>query len=434
MNKTLPLLFLAAGLSVALAPSASAQTVTAANITTLSADKKAAAVTVKLTGTLTTTSNGDFRQLRDLCYQMQSLNLQTATCTAIPKNALHSRHNLRTVKLPTKLKTIGSQAFFACDSLEGTISIPSLTTSIGASCFAGCKKLQGVTFAKSGSLVNIGSYAFEGCESLSGTITIPTKMTNLRDGVFARCANLEGVALPDGLQQIGANTFSGCEKLTGEINLGKMVTRIGASAFAGCKSLETIAMPRALQQLGNAAFADCSSLTGTISFPSSLVSLGKGAFMNCSKIEEIVLPAELPEIKSATFAGCTGLKTVTVLAETPTAVSASAFAGVDCSQVQLLVPAGSENLYKAAAVWKDFNIGTISTGIETVSADATVSVKNGHIYIYGVGAGTTVELHNAQGQLLQSVTANGTAVLSVPRPDVYIVSFGGTSQKVNVTK
>lgn len=62
-----------------------AQNVTSANITSVSADNKAAAINVKLIGNLTQTANGDFRQLRDLCYQMAKLDLSSASCTNIPK-------------------------------------------------------------------------------------------------------------------------------------------------------------------------------------------------------------------------------------------------------------------------------------------------------------------------------------------------------------
>lgn len=121
-----------------------AQNVTTGNITSVAAKDQPNLVNVKLTGTLTTTGNGDFRQLRDLCYSMATLDLSAANCPNIPKNALHSRHHLRSLVLPNNLSTIGSQAFFACDSLAGTLTFSRTTTSIGASCFAGCKSLQGI--------------------------------------------------------------------------------------------------------------------------------------------------------------------------------------------------------------------------------------------------------------------------------------------------
>ena len=83
-----------------LATSLSAQTV--ANMKDLNAEKKSAAINLKLTGTLTTTRNSDFRQLRDLCWQLRTLDLSEATCPVLPKNAFHSRHHLQSIILPNQ--------------------------------------------------------------------------------------------------------------------------------------------------------------------------------------------------------------------------------------------------------------------------------------------------------------------------------------------
>ena len=219
MNKKLPLLFLGVCM---MSPCANlwAQNITTGNITSQSADRKAKVVNVTLTGTLSTTGNSDFRQLRDLCYYMETLNLASANCVSIPKNALHSRHNLRKLTLPNNLQTIGSQAFFACDSLQGTINFPNSTTNIGASSFAQCKMLDGIYFTATSKLNNIGSYAFEGCESIKGEVTIPKNVMILRDGIFANCKKLEGVAHVIGIacarrviaqcQVVTCSKFGGC--------------------------------------------------------------------------------------------------------------------------------------------------------------------------------------------------------------------------------
>lgn len=122
-----------------MASSMSAQTV--ANMKDLSAEKKSAAVSLKLTGTLTTTRNSDFRQLRDLAWQLRDLNLSEATCPVLPKNAFHSRHHLQHIILPNQLQEIGSQAFFACDNLQEVV-IPQSVTKVGAAAFSGCKSLK----------------------------------------------------------------------------------------------------------------------------------------------------------------------------------------------------------------------------------------------------------------------------------------------------
>lgn len=430
MKKTLQLLLLGAAL-VGSPSAVYAQKVSTSNITSLSATAKAAAVDVTLTGSLSTSGNGDFRQLRDLCYQMQTLNLKSATCPNIPKNALHSRHRLHTLTLPNSLKTIGSQAFFACDSLSGTLSIPKTTTSIGASAFAQCKSIEAVDIPAASSLQNIGSYAFEGCESLSGKVTIPSKLVVLRDGVFSGCRNLEGVNLPSTLQSIGANTFSGCTKLTGEVELGRMVTRIGASAFAGCESLTHISLPRALQQLGDAAFAGCTSLGGSLTLPESVQQIGQGAFCGCSSVESFTLPSTLTSVPAATFAGCTGLTALYVFAATPPVADATAFAGVDCKNVSLYVPEGSEAAYKEADVWKEFKIETIVAGIHTAETSAyTWSVADGVLTVKNLPASSAVALYQVNGQLLESAEATGEVHFTLPQQGVYLLKVNGKSQKV----
>ena len=99
-------------LAICLACPLSAQTI--ANMKDLTAGQKAAATSVKLTGTLSIKGNSDIRQLRDLCWQLKHVDLSTANCPTLPANAFHSRHRLVSVVLPANLKSIGTQAFFAC--------------------------------------------------------------------------------------------------------------------------------------------------------------------------------------------------------------------------------------------------------------------------------------------------------------------------------
>lgn len=73
----------------------SAQTV--ANMDSLKAEKKSVATSIKLTGKLTTVGNSDFRQMRDLCWQLRHVDLSASDCPSIPKNAFHSRHHLQSI-------------------------------------------------------------------------------------------------------------------------------------------------------------------------------------------------------------------------------------------------------------------------------------------------------------------------------------------------
>lgn len=128
-------------LSLALALSAAAMGQTVQRMDDLKADQKSAAIQLKLTGKLTTEGNSDFRQMRDLCWQLRDVDLGEADCPVIPKNAFHSRHRLQSVVLPASVTEIGSQAFFACDALRA-LTLPMSLRHVGLAAFSGCKALE----------------------------------------------------------------------------------------------------------------------------------------------------------------------------------------------------------------------------------------------------------------------------------------------------
>lgn len=158
-------------LSAAAIVSAALSAQTVAKMSDMKPETKAMAVSLKLTGELTTEENSDYRQLRDLCFQLRDLDLSDANSTVLPKNAFHSRHQLERIKLPKILKTIESQAFFACDKLQ-EITIPASVTSVGKAAFSGCKGLESVVIE--GSPV-LGEYAFARLEGLK-TVKVNSKV------------------------------------------------------------------------------------------------------------------------------------------------------------------------------------------------------------------------------------------------------------------
>ena len=158
-------------LSAAAIVSAALSAQTVAKMSDMKPETKAMAVSLKLTGELTTEGNSDYRQLRDLCFQLRDLDLSDANSTVLPKNAFHSRHQLERIKLPKILKTIESQAFFACDKLQ-EITIPASVTSVGEAAFSGCKGLESVVIE--GTPV-LSEYAFARLEGLK-TVKVNSKV------------------------------------------------------------------------------------------------------------------------------------------------------------------------------------------------------------------------------------------------------------------
>ena len=143
-------------LSAAAIVSAAMSAQTVKRMDDLKPEQKSMAISLKLTGELSTEGNSDYRQLRDQCFQMRSVDLSDAQSTGIPKNAFHSRHQLEYIALPKVLKTIGTQAFFACDKLQ-RIDIPRSVVSIGDAAFSGCKNMSEITIEGT---PEIGEFAF----------------------------------------------------------------------------------------------------------------------------------------------------------------------------------------------------------------------------------------------------------------------------------
>ena len=126
----------------------------------------------------------NFRTLRDVKVNETVLDLSKTNCTVIPRNAMHSCHRLTSLILPTKLDSIGSQAFFACDGIGGELSFPATTRVVEASAFNGCRQLTGLNF---GGSTRIGAFAFANCRGLRevrlSAVIPPVCADNAFDGI-----------------------------------------------------------------------------------------------------------------------------------------------------------------------------------------------------------------------------------------------------------
>ena len=136
---------------------------TTSQVRLLPAELKAGLKILVLTGTLSSDRNGDFRQIRDLCPNVEVLDLSAATCTEIPDNAFLGHRGLRKVVLPQGVKRIGRQAFFHCKNLQ-EISLPSTVTIVEDGAFNGCIALSKFDISRA-ILQRVGFAAFEGVPS-----------------------------------------------------------------------------------------------------------------------------------------------------------------------------------------------------------------------------------------------------------------------------
>lgn len=118
--------------------------------------------------------------------------------------------NIRSVKIPQGVTSIGYRAFYDCQVLTN-VTIPQSVTSIGAVAFGDCFNLETLPLGEN--IETIGAGAFYHCSSLSN-ITIPKKVKEIEAGdsysvyydkTFAGCSSLKYIILPAGLTTFDAS-------------------------------------------------------------------------------------------------------------------------------------------------------------------------------------------------------------------------------------
>ena len=192
-----------------------------------------------------------------------------------------SRSRVKSAVIAEGVTSIGSHAFYYCESLT-SVTIPDSVTSIGEQAFYYCRSLTSVTIPDS--VTSIGERAFQGCESLT-SVTIPDGVTSIGDSAFSGCTSLTSVTIQDGVTSIGKGAFSNCKSLT-SVTIPDSVTSIGDWAFSNCSSLTSVTIPDSVTSIGDGAFASCTSLT-SVTIPDSVTSINNGAFYDCSSLTDV---------------------------------------------------------------------------------------------------------------------------------------------------
>ena len=122
-------------------------------------------------------------------------------------------------------------------------------------------KMESIKSIKIGSKVkSIGKHAFYMCKSLS-SVTGGNNITTIENGAFRMCSALKQIVIPANVTEIKYQTFSGCSVLEKVTFAGKKIKTIGDNAFYNCKKLKTISTCENLVTIGVSAFENCASLS-----------------------------------------------------------------------------------------------------------------------------------------------------------------------------
>lgn len=387
---------------------------------------------LKITGQI---NAKDFYFMRDSMLRLSALNLKEVRIKGwgkneeneenmddqIPNSAFYfiqtvgGSNSLNRIVLPDTLKSIGSNAFYGCKYLSGSLIIPEGVTEIKRGAFNGCIGLNGIlslpsTLKKLGNrgeddmgdegtdyyggvfqncrnltgnlilpdnLELIRGYCFSGCSGLYGELRLPAKLKRMGNCAFSSCSGFTGsLSIPQGITALPSEAFHNCG-FNGTLTLHNGITNIANDAFANChfkgelhlpKSLKvisenafcnndfsgTLTLPSTLTHIGSNAFAYNWRLMGILEIPQEVESIGENAFSNCKMLEGIIFPESMETIRQGAFNECYGINSIICKGTMPAHIESGAFNGVAKDNFTLEVPESAISQYQAAPGWCDF--------------------------------------------------------------------------------
>ncbi|MCB6094604.1 leucine-rich repeat domain-containing protein [Flavobacterium psychrophilum] len=267
--------------------------------------------------------------------------------------ANHIRYTITSSEAPFTAKVARNPDFSGVAVIPETVAYNSknyIVTAIGESAFIQCNNLTSVTIPNS--VTTIGDYVFADCPGLT-SVTIPNSVITINRGAFGGCSSLTSVTIPNSVTTIRENAFADCSGLT-SVTIPNSVTDIENGAFFSCSGLTSVTIPNSVTTIGDEAFADCSGLT-SVTIPNSVTTIGDGSFAECSGLTSVTIPNSVTTIGDEAFAGCSSLRTVNCHITSPLVINVTTFRRVNKSTCALNVPTGTQAVYQAAAVWRNFS-------------------------------------------------------------------------------
>ena len=205
---------------------------------------------------------------------------------------------MKSVKLPNSLITIGNSAFKSCKNLT-EINIPDNVKTIGESAFLYCKQLKTVKLGKS--LKTIDDDAFCECTALT-EINIPESVTRIGFRTFWFCSSLNTVYYNAiNCEDSGdTNGFFGSQAPITSLVIGSKVERIPAYAFASCGDLKSLTIPGNVKTIAKGAFCYCHSLDTAI-LEEGIQTIEADAFRYCDDLRNVTLPNSVTKLGENAF-------------------------------------------------------------------------------------------------------------------------------------
>ncbi|MET3024959.1 leucine-rich repeat domain-containing protein [Flavobacterium psychrophilum] len=178
-------------------------------------------------------------------------------------------------------------------------------------------------------------------------------VTAIGESAFEHCNKLTSVTIPNSATTIGKDSFVGCSGLI-SVTIPNSVTDIENGAFFSCSGLTSITIPNSVTVIREGVFSACSGLI-SVTIPNSVTDIENFAFFGCFRLTSVTIPNSVTAIEERAFAECSSLRTVNCHITSPLVINANVFGNVTQSNCALNVPTGTQAVYQAAAVWRNFS-------------------------------------------------------------------------------
>lgn len=277
-------------------------------------------------GTLTISGNGAIEDFSSSPYApWYRLGNKGLTNLVISEGITHiGRENfsqfkkLKTVSLPSTLKTIGMYGFTGCESLEKLI-LPEGFAGLGENALYSCSSLKELVIPST--MYIIGDWALYGLDSIEKYTVSPLNQAFSSDenGVlynggktaiikYPSASDLKSYTVPASVKEIYPNAFNSCYKIE-EINFesGSALDSIGYNSFSD-SSIKQITLPQGIKFIGEAAFDNCRNLE-YVSIPDSVTEIKDSAF-RFSGLQAVNIPKGINTISNNAFYGCNKLEKI----------------------------------------------------------------------------------------------------------------------------
>lgn len=311
--------------------------------------------------------------------------------------------NLKSIKLPNTITSMGASSFDGCSSLEELTISSGVTalnqtvlrncsslhtldvdwskiTTIGADAFRGCSALA-IEELNLPSLTTLGQNAFYGVKikklNLGALITLPAGTSSTQN--FGDKSVLEEIVISKDTTVIPNWAFGGYTALKNlDIDWTK-ITSMGQNALYGCSSLKIeylnlenltsygrdVAKGVEIRKIN---FGKVTSLPASTSadypygkretleevvIPETVTSIGNYSFFGYSALKNITIPSGVTTLNGSTFEGCKGLEWVVCKPTTPPTL-ANTYCFDNTNNCPIYVPDESVEAYKTATNWTEY--------------------------------------------------------------------------------